>query len=108
MRGLRVVEHDALLAVEPAVALVHLGDNGIDPEGRNAVAQRSMHGVEGLALPAEEADEFGNFRGKHRSGRDDGGALSFATGNVAGRTAAEKIVQLLLGHRSAIEPRYKS
>src|SRR5512134_2990825 len=35
--GLRVIQHDAFLAVEPARRLVDLGDDGVDAEGQNAV-----------------------------------------------------------------------
>src|SRR6185437_11604373 len=92
-RGAGVIEHDAFLTVEPTFALVYLGDNRINAEGQQPVAQSSMHRVEGLALPSEQTDDFGDSRREHCSGRNDRRTLSFPTRNVTGRTAAEKIVQ---------------
>ena len=38
-RGLRIVEHDAFLAVEPALALVDASDDGGDAERQNLVLE---------------------------------------------------------------------
>ena len=50
-RGLRIVEDDARLAVHEARALADLRHDRLDAEGGNAIPQRLVLRVEGLALP---------------------------------------------------------
>src|SRR5262245_22005428 len=50
-RGLGVVEHDALLLVEPARRLVDLRDDRVQAEREDPVAQHALRAVEGLPLP---------------------------------------------------------
>src|SRR3954452_1744866 len=65
-RGLRVVEDDRLLAVEPALVLVNLRPHGLQPEGEDLVAKLTLLAVEDLALPGDEVDDF---RGRLREAR---------------------------------------
>src|SRR5271157_5645295 len=100
--GLRVVENDALFAIEPALRLVDLSDNGVQSEGEDAVSQRPVRGIEGHSLPPKSIDQGRDWLAKLRVRSDDGGPLSFAVGDVAGRTIREKIVEFLLGHRQKL------
>src|ERR1700722_4912276 len=97
-RGVRIIKHDAFLAVEPAGLLVDLGDNRLDAEHQDLVLQETLLGVEHLALPAEQIDDFRDTRRVHRPGRDDGRALGRAIGDVARRTRLKQVVQLRLRH----------
>src|SRR5207248_3219981 len=97
-RRLRIVENDAFLAVEPALALVDLGDDSGDAERQDLVLEQAGFGVEYLALPGKMVDEPGDLRREPGSGGDDRGALSFAIGNVTDRAAGEQLVQLRLRH----------
>src|SRR4051812_18921406 len=56
-RGLRIIENDAFLAVEPALALVDLGDDRGDAEWQDLVLQQPGLGVKDFALPSEMIDE---------------------------------------------------
>src|ERR671923_1087239 len=57
-RGLRVVEDDRLLAVQPARLLVDLGPHRLEAEGADLVQQLPFLGVEDLALPDEQVGEL--------------------------------------------------
>ncbi len=54
----RVVEDDRFVAVEPALALVDLGLDPLQVQGRDQVAELTVLGVEDLALPGDEVDEL--------------------------------------------------
>src|SRR5512132_1320966 len=58
-RRARIVEHDALLAVDPARILVDLGPDQPEPEWGHAVAQTVVARVEHLALPDQGPDHRG-------------------------------------------------
>ncbi len=84
-RRVGIVEDDALLAVEPARALVDAGDDRVQPERQDAVAQDALLRVEGLALPREVVDEAGEVVRVRRAGGDDRRALRLPVGDLAGR-----------------------
>src|SRR5215210_2974299 len=65
-RGLRVVEDDRLLAVEPALLLVDLRPDRLQPEGEDLVAELALLAVEHLALPRQEVDEVRRGSGEPR------------------------------------------
>src|SRR5580704_9718989 len=77
-RRLGVVQHNAFLAIQPAWRLVNPGDDGIEAEWPDAIAQQAGLGVEYLALPGKHADEFGDLRAEHCAWRHDGGAVRLA------------------------------
>jgi hypothetical protein len=58
-RGLRVVEHGALLAVQPARALVDLRDDRPQADGKDLVAKLAAFAVEDLSLPEEQVRDLG-------------------------------------------------
>src|SRR5689334_13098984 len=60
-RGYRVVEDDALLAVQPARRLVDLGGDGMNAEGQDAVEQGAAPRIEHFALPGEDAHQPGDI-----------------------------------------------
>src|ERR1035438_10185453 len=97
-RSLRVVEHDAFLAVEPALPLINFGYDGVQPECQNAVSQCPVGSIEGLSLPPKSVDQGGDLRAESRARSDDGGSLGLAIRDIAGRAAGEKIVEVLLRH----------
>src|SRR5437667_888479 len=101
-RGLRVVEDDALLAVEPARALVELGDNRLQAEGQDAVLERPARGVEHLSLPAEVIDDLRDRARVRGARRDDGSAVGGAVRHVACGTCAKQIIELGLGNRQQL------
>src|SRR6185295_3654351 len=100
-RGLGVVDDDALLVVEPARPLVNLGDDRVDAERQDAVAQGPAGGIEYLALPGEDVDQLGDVIAELRAWRHDGGAVGLAIGNRAGLLRTEQRVQfgLRLGEK---------
>src|SRR3954451_14123680 len=93
-RSLRIIENDAFLAVEPALALVDPGDDGGDAERQDLVFQQPGLGIEDLALPGEMVDERGDLGSEAGAGGDDRRAFSLAIGNVTDRAAGEQLVQL--------------
>src|SRR5688572_17584888 len=93
-RGLGVVEDDALLVVEPARRLVDLGDDRVDTEWQDAVAQGAGLGVEHLALPGEDVDQLGDVVAEFVAGRDDRGAVGLSVRDRAGFVRAEQGIQL--------------
>src|SRR5271157_3546619 len=101
-RGLRVVKHDTFLAIEPALGLVDLGHNRVQSEGEDAVSERPVRRIEGLSLPAKNIHQGCDRQAEARAGTDDGRSLSIPVGNVARRTAGEKVVEFLLGHRQKL------
>src|SRR6266508_2366649 len=78
--GLRVVEDDRLLAVEPALVLVDLGPNSLDPEGEDLVAELALLAVEDLVLPCDEVDELRGGLREAGPRRDEHGAFRLAVG----------------------------
>src|SRR5215472_6885140 len=88
-RGLRVVENDALLAVQPARPHVHLGDDGVEPEREDPVPEHALLGVEDLALPGEMVDERRNVQGVRCAGSDDRGAIGLTIGDLTGLALRE-------------------
>src|SRR5664280_2386962 len=82
--GLRVIEHDALLSVEPARRVIDTGDHRLDAYRGELVDQRRAAaggiGGEHLALPREVVDEAGDQAGPKRAGPDDGFAFGIALG----------------------------
>src|SRR4051794_3709392 len=97
-RGLRVVEHDTFLAVEPALALVDASDNGGDAKRQDLVLEKPGLRVENLPLPGKMIDESGDFGGEARSGAYDCGPLTLSVGNVPRRAGGEEFVELRLRH----------
>src|SRR5664280_2241309 len=99
--GLRVIEHDALLSVEPARGVIDAGDHRLDADGGELVDERRAVaggiGSEHLALPREVVDEVGDQAGPKRAGPDDGFACGIALGNRAGRMGTEDLVEGGLG-----------
>src|SRR5664280_3228706 len=95
--GLRVIEHDALLSVEPARRVIDTGDPRLDSDRGELVDQRRAAaggiGGEHLALPREVVDEAGDQAGPKRAGPDDGFACGIALGNRAGRMGTEDLVE---------------
>src|SRR4051794_38283552 len=76
--GLGVVEHDALLAVQPTVALVNVGNDGTEPHRQDLVAQRAGGRIENFPLPGKQINHFGNLRGKRSASGDDRSTDTFA------------------------------
>src|SRR5215813_3090834 len=97
-RRLRVVEDDALLAVEPARSFVDFGDDRVEVERRNAIAQDTVRAVERLALPDEQADELRDLEAVVRARRDDCGPFGGAVRNRTRLAGFEQIVELSLRH----------
>src|SRR6266404_1226413 len=97
--SLRVVQNDALLAVEPAWGLVDLGDDRLYAERQNAVLERAALGVEDFPLPAKVIDDLCDRLTVFGSRCDDRRAGGGAVRNVARRARTEQIVELALGHR---------
>src|SRR5262249_16677084 len=89
-RRLGVVQDDALLVVVPARALVHLGSDRVDPERRDPVLQGPLLRVEDFALPGEEPEALGDLLGADRAGRDEGGPVRRAAGDLPGRALREQ------------------
>ena len=56
-RRFGVIQHNTFFPVEPTVRLVHLGNNGLNAEGGDFIAEIPALGVEDLALPGEEFQE---------------------------------------------------
>src|SRR6266404_72897 len=101
-RGLGVVEDNALLAVEPAGALVHLGDDGLEAERQNSVLKRAALGVEDFPLPAKVIDDLCDRLRILGPRRDDGRAGGRAVRNVPRRARTKEVIELGLGHRQQL------
>src|SRR5271166_593193 len=97
-RCLGVVQHDAFLAIQPARRLVDLGDDGIEAERPDAIAQQTGLGVEHLALPGEHTDELGDLRAEHGAGRNDGGAIRLTVRDRTGLALGEQGIEFGLRH----------
>src|SRR5690606_16180941 len=94
-RGLRIIDDRAGLAVEPAVAGVHLRLDGSETERRDPVLQKAVRGIENLSLPEKPA---GRTRGQPRPDppwRHDRRAGGFTHGNRTGGTGGKQRVQIL-------------
>src|SRR5271168_3579818 len=70
-RGVRIIKHDALLAVEPTGPLVDLCDNRLDARYQDLVLQETLLRVEHLALPAKQIDHLRDVRRVHGPRRND-------------------------------------
>src|SRR4029078_2807937 len=93
-RGLRVVEDDAFLAIDPAGRLVHLGDDRLDTGYEDPVLQGLALRIEHLALPPEQVDGLGDVGRVLGAGRDDRSAIRLTARDVARGTAGEQVIEL--------------
>src|SRR5262249_28304663 len=97
-RSFGVIEHDALVAVEPAFVLIYVGDDCIEPERQDAVRKHTAFRVESFSLPGEDVHKLGDFIAEPRTRSYDRCAFRLAVGDVAGSVGLEQIVQLRLTH----------
>src|SRR6266480_2495457 len=95
-RCFRIVQHDALLAVQPAWPLVYLGDDGIESKWQDSVIEHALLRIEDFPLPSKVVDQLGNFRRVLRTRSDDGGSLGLAAGDVAHGAFGEELIKLSL------------
>src|SRR5829696_8698311 len=94
-RGVRVVEDDRLLAVEPARLLVDLRANRFQTERADLVLQLAFLPIEDLALPRHEVGDLRRRAGDGVIFRPDQNlSVGFAVGNLARRAAAEELIEL--------------
>ena len=100
--GLRVVEDDAFLAVEPARLTNDAGKDSIEAEDADLVREEHLLCVEDLALPGEDVDELGDLGRVGGARRDDRRPLRVAVWNGPGFDAREEMVELGLGHRQQL------
>src|SRR6266404_5258804 len=92
-RSLRVVEHDALLLIEPAFTLVNLGDNHPMSVGSDHVDELALDGIKHFAFPREEIHDPGDLIRDLGAGRHNCRPFALPAGNVAGRAIAENFVE---------------
>ena len=97
-RGLRVVEDDAFLAIDPARLADDVSEDGIKAEHSDFVHKRHLLGIEDLALPGEDVDELGDLRREGRARRNDCRAFPLAVWNGAGFDAREEVAELGFAH----------
>ena len=76
--------------IEPAWSLVDLGDNRLDSEWQDVVAEETVLGIEHLALPGEEIDHGGDLIGKGGARRNDRRAFGFTIGDGPASWAENK------------------
>ena len=93
-RGLGVIDHDAFLVVEPALILLDLRDNQRVFYDADSVDQLALRRIEYFALPGENIYEMSDLVRDLGPGRDNGEAVGFASGNIAGGTLSKEIVEL--------------
>src|SRR5262249_50498307 len=93
-RGLRVVEHDAILLVDQTLAYVDLGQDRFHAERPDVVHERLVLGVEDLPLPGEEIDHLRDVHRLRRPRIDDGGSLRLAVRNGPGRAVGKELLDL--------------
>jgi len=93
-----VIEHDALLAIHPALTLVTFAIIAFRPKGRMRFRSTPFLRVENFPLLREMIDKIGDVLHVSCSRRNDGRSLGFATRDFTGRTLREKIVELRLRH----------
>jgi hypothetical protein len=96
--GLRVVEDDALLAIDPARLEVDASDDGIDAEHGDLVHEDLLLCIEDLALPGEDVNELCDLGREDGARREDCRPLPLAVRNGAGFGAREDGAELGLGH----------
>ena len=96
--GLRVVEDNAFLSIDPARLADDASEDGIDAEHGDLVHKGHLLCVEDLALPGEDIDELGDLGRKRGARRDDYRPFRLAVRNVAGFGACEEVVEVGLGH----------
>ena len=97
-RSVRIVEHDALLVIQPAGAFIDLCDDRVDPEWQNFVAQNAFGWIENFTLPRKMIDKIGYVLGVSCSRRNDRRSLGLCTRDFPGWALREKIVELRLRH----------
>ena len=83
-RSLRIIEHNALLVIQPARAFIDLRDDRVQPKGQNLVSQNAFGWVKDFPLPGKMIDEIGYILCVKGSRRNDRCAFGFATRNVTG------------------------
>src|ERR1035438_2862136 len=101
-RCLRVVEHDALLVIEPTRGFIDLRNNRIQSKGEDSISQRSVRGVKGLSLPHKNIDQRRDLRAVLCAGSDDCSPLCFPVRDVTRRTVGEQAVKVFLRHRKKL------
>src|SRR5262249_39708915 len=84
-RGLRVVEHDAFLAVDPAGCSVDLGRDCRYARWKHKVAQLAALGIEDLAFPEELVRHPGDDILDRRAGSEEHRAVCLAFRGRPGR-----------------------
>src|SRR3954469_13321736 len=89
-RRLRIIEHDALLVIEPARAFVDLGDDRVQAERQDFVAQDAFAWIKNFSLPGKVIDEARDILRISCAGCDNRRAFRFARRNISGRTLLEK------------------
>jgi len=97
-RGLRVVEDDALLTIDPARLADDASDDGIEAEHGDSVHKDHFRSIEVLALPREDVNELCNLGREGRARRDDCRPFCLAVRNGTGFRAREEVVELGVGH----------
>lgn len=96
--GLRVVENDAFLSIDPARLADDASDDGIEAEHGDFVHEDHLLCIEDLALPGEDVNELGDLGREGGARRDDYRSFRIAVRNVAGFDAREEVVELGVGH----------
>src|SRR5579859_7156772 len=84
-RGLRVVQDDGWLCVEPAWRFVDASLDEVEAERADLVQQVALGAVDVFALPGEPAGEPQDWQLQVGTRRDDGGAEGVAIGDLADR-----------------------
>jgi hypothetical protein len=96
-RGLRIVEDDAFLLIEPAWSFVDFGDDCVEAEVSDAIPEYAIRGVKSLSLPCEEVYEVRDFIAELCTVSYNCGAPGLSIRDVADGAVAEEFVELNVG-----------
>ncbi|KAJ6081424.1 hypothetical protein N7499_006298 [Penicillium canescens] len=96
--GLRVVEDDAFLTINPARLADDASEDGIEAEHGDFIHKHHFLCIEDLALPGEDVNELGDLGREGGARRDDCRPFRIAVRNGAGFDALEEVVELGVGH----------
>lgn len=96
--GLRVVEDDTFLTIDPARLTDDASENGIETEHGDFVHKDHLLCIEDLALPGKDVNELGDLGRDGGARRDDCRPFRIAVRNGAGFDALEEVIELGMGH----------
>src|SRR5438045_3293133 len=90
-RGIRIVEHDAFFAIEPAFVFINSRDNSVEADWKNSVSEHSPFSVEGFTLPGKQVHDLRYFLAELSARSNDRCPFRGSIGNVSRGVVREKL-----------------